>query len=293
MQAYTALPQQNTVPGMTSLPVLRKSVLSLKRGRQKSELVGLPRVSHVILSSLVVLSVQCGMNDERNTNAEESDTKGDETQEVYHIAGLRSPDAMAEDVEDFWRSLLDVARKSGVPVAENLWEVTVQQLQDIFGNVHSLSVPGCYRGQSGVWQGFVTRLFAVSASCEMIPRRCTILFILFSITSGCNMKEALWSRVIWTMGSRPPTTMKKTEENQTLTVASQLDWKLTITRTPSLLARRNSYSGGNPRTVNLTCICTTQMGTTTKTKLKRKRKKQTSMQKRKRRRQRKMNTSDK
>ena len=81
MQAYTALAQQDTVPGMTSLPVLRKSVLSLKRRRQKSELVGLPRVSHVIVPSLVELSVQCGIDDERNTNAEESDTKGDETQE--------------------------------------------------------------------------------------------------------------------------------------------------------------------------------------------------------------------
>ena len=79
------------------------------------------------------------IDEERNTNAEDPNHDGEGTREVFHIAGLRAPDAVLVGLEDFWGSLLDVAWKSGLKVVENLWEVTAQQLQDMFGHVDSLS----------------------------------------------------------------------------------------------------------------------------------------------------------
>ena len=58
---------------------------------------------------------------------------------MFHIAGLRPPDAVPVVLEVFWGSLLSVACKSGSEVLENRWEVTAQQLQDRFGHVDSLS----------------------------------------------------------------------------------------------------------------------------------------------------------
>ena len=66
------------------------------------------------------------IDEERNTYAEEPNHDGEETREVFHIAGLRAPDAVHVVLEDFWGSLLDVAWKSGSEVVENLWEVTAQ-----------------------------------------------------------------------------------------------------------------------------------------------------------------------
>ena len=79
------------------------------------------------------------IDEERNSYAEEPNHDGEETREVFHIAGLRAPDAVDVVLEDFWGSLLDVAWESGSEVVENLWEVTAQQLQDMFGHVDSLS----------------------------------------------------------------------------------------------------------------------------------------------------------
>ena len=76
---------------------------------------------------------------ERNTNAQQPDNDGQESREGFHIAGLKGPDAVTEVFEDFWASLLDVSWKSGPKAAENLWEVTAQQLQDMFAHIDSLS----------------------------------------------------------------------------------------------------------------------------------------------------------
>ena len=78
------------------------------------------------------------IDEERNTNAEEPNHDGEETREVFYIAGLKAPHAVLVVLEDFWGSLLDVAWKSGCKVVENLWEVTAQQVQDMFGLVDSL-----------------------------------------------------------------------------------------------------------------------------------------------------------
>ena len=64
------------------------------------------------------------IDEERNTNAEEPDHDGEETREVFHIAGLRAPDVVLVVLEDFWGSLLDAAWKSGSKVVDDLREVT-------------------------------------------------------------------------------------------------------------------------------------------------------------------------
>ena len=78
------------------------------------------------------------IDEEGNTNAEEADHDGEETRKMFHIAGLRALDAVFLVLEDFgevhWMS-----PRSGAEVVENRWEVTAQQLQDMFGQVDSLS----------------------------------------------------------------------------------------------------------------------------------------------------------
>ena len=60
------------------------------------------------------------IDEERNTNDEKPDGDREETREVFHTAGLGARDTVTEFLEDFWVSLLNVARKSGAKVVENL-----------------------------------------------------------------------------------------------------------------------------------------------------------------------------
>ena len=104
------------------------------------------------------------INEERNTNAEETDHNGEDTRGVFHIAGLRAPDAVLVLLQDYLGSVLDVAWKSGAEVVENLWEVTAQQLQDGFGHLDSMSPARLLPSPVRCWARFVARFFAMSAS---------------------------------------------------------------------------------------------------------------------------------
>ena len=99
------------------------------------------------------------IDEERNTNAEDPNHDGEGTREVFHIAGLRAPDAVLVGLEDFWGSLLDVAWKSGLKVVENLWEVTAQQLQDMFGHVDSLSAARLLPSPVRCWARVCCKVF--------------------------------------------------------------------------------------------------------------------------------------
>ena len=271
------------------------------------------------------------IDEARNTNTEEPDHDGEETREVFHISGLRVPDAVLVILDDFWGNLLDVAWKSGAQVVENIWQVTGQQLQDMFGRVGSLSAARLLPSRVRCWARVCCKVLC--GECEpwndsqaLYDFFHLVLYILWMQSEGDAMILGRLDNEFQTAyhyeegdgeedsNGSEPIELDADDYSDSFIIGEkeQLEWWYLKNSGPQLQLyytnedyyqdqveeeRQNQTSMPKRKRQKQTSrpirMRHKQISTTAKTKSKRKRQKQTSMPKRKRRRQKKMITSNK